>query len=130
MDRTWVIIGAVALVLYVAFGDDYQPRHSWRQTAPAPAQYTPPVSAPTWQTDPAAVTPAGLTAMPSTRLYFKGDPCTIDCSGHEAGYEWAEENGIEDPDDCDGKSDSFIDGCRSYAEEQQTGSSRDEEEEE
>ena len=22
------------------------------------------------------------------QLYFKGSPCTIDCSGHRAGYEW------------------------------------------
>ncbi len=49
---------------------------------------------------------------------FKGNACTDDCSGHEAGYNWAEEKGITDPDDCGGKSDSFIEGCRSYAEEQ------------
>jgi len=45
--------------------------------------------------------------------------CTSDCSGHEAGYEWAEENGIDDPDDCGGNSISFIEGCREYAEENQ-----------
>lgn len=45
-------------------------------------------------------------------------PCTDDCSGHEAGYDWASEQGITDPDDCDGNSDSFIEGCQSYAEEQ------------
>jgi hypothetical protein len=22
------------------------------------------------------------------QLYFKGSPCTVDCSGHMAGYEW------------------------------------------
>jgi hypothetical protein len=22
------------------------------------------------------------------QLYFKGSPCTVDCSGHRAGYEW------------------------------------------
>lgn len=43
--------------------------------------------------------------------------CTYDCSGHEAGYEWAEENDIDDPDDCGGNSQSFIEGCREYAEE-------------
>ncbi len=50
---------------------------------------------------------------------FKGYPCTVDCSGHEAGYEWAEEKGIDDPSDCGGNSNSFIEGCQSYAEEQQ-----------
>lgn len=50
---------------------------------------------------------------------FKGYPCTVDCSGHEAGYEWAEDKGITDPDDCGGNSNSFIEGCQAYAEEQQ-----------
>lgn len=44
--------------------------------------------------------------------------CTEDCSGHEAGFNWAEENGITDPSDCGGKSDSFIEGCEAYANEQ------------
>jgi len=49
---------------------------------------------------------------------FNGYECTDDCSGHEAGYNWAEENGITDPSDCGGNSDSFIEGCESYGEEQ------------
>lgn len=48
---------------------------------------------------------------------FHDYPCTEDCSGHEAGYQWAEENGIEDADDCGGKSNSFIEGCEVYVEE-------------
>lgn len=48
---------------------------------------------------------------------FNGYPCTIDCSGHEAGYEWAEQNGITDVSECGGSSQSFIEGCESYAEE-------------
>ena len=43
--------------------------------------------------------------------------CTDDCSGHEAGYQWAEGNGVTDPDDCGGNSQSFIEGCLAYAEE-------------
>lgn len=46
---------------------------------------------------------------------FEGYGCTVDCSGHEAGYAWAEEKGITDPDHCGGKSWSFIEGCRAYA---------------
>ena len=23
------------------------------------------------------------------QMYFKGSPCTVDCSGHKAGYEWS-----------------------------------------
>lgn len=48
---------------------------------------------------------------------FHGYPCSEDCSGHEAGYEWAEDNGISDLVDCGGNSQSFIEGCRAYAEE-------------
>ena len=55
--------------------------------------------------------------QPATGLYFHDDPCTIDCSGHEAGYEWAERNEVEDPSDCGGRSQSFIEGCETYAEE-------------
>jgi hypothetical protein len=53
---------------------------------------------------------------------FHGYPCTIDCSGHEAGYDWAQENDITDPSDCGGNSNSFIEGCEAWAEEQQDGS--------
>lgn len=36
-------------------------------------------------------------------------------TGHDAGFQWAEENGIDDPTDCGGDSDSFIEGCEEYA---------------
>jgi hypothetical protein len=49
--------------------------------------------------------------------YFHGYRCTDDCSGHEAGYRWAEDHDIHDPDDCGGNSQSFIEGCRAWAEE-------------
>ena len=54
----------------------------------------------------------------TNELLFRGYSCTSDCSGHEAGYAWAEEQGISDPDDCGGNSLSFEEGCRAYAEEQ------------
>lgn len=53
----------------------------------------------------------------SAGLSFHEQPCTDDCSGHDAGYEWAEDNSITDPDDCDGSSQSFIEGCEAWAEE-------------
>lgn len=40
-------------------------------------------------------------------------------SGYEAGYNWAEDKGINDPGECSGNSESFIEGCQAYAEEQQ-----------
>ncbi|MBA1374958.1 hypothetical protein [Sphingomonas ursincola] len=48
---------------------------------------------------------------------YAGSGCTVDCSGHEAGYNWASDNGITDPDSCGGNSWSFVEGCRAYAEE-------------
>ena len=47
---------------------------------------------------------------------FHGYACSTDCSGHKAGYAWAERKGITSPDDCGGKSQSFIEGCKAYAE--------------
>jgi len=49
---------------------------------------------------------------------FHGYDCAVDCSGHEAGYRWAEEHNITDEEDCGGNSQSFIEGCKAYAEEQ------------
>ena len=47
---------------------------------------------------------------------YAGYGCTEDCSGHEAGYQWAEDHEISDPDDCGGTSWSFEEGCRAFAE--------------
>jgi hypothetical protein len=47
---------------------------------------------------------------------FNGYQCTDDCSGHQAGYNWAEQNDVSDPDECGGNSQSFIEGCQSYTE--------------
>ncbi len=47
---------------------------------------------------------------------FGAHDCTEDCSGHEAGYEWAANNDIYDVDDCAGYSNSFIEGCWQYVE--------------
>lgn len=56
-------------------------------------------------------------AYAGSRGTFRGYECTVDCSGHEAGYEWAEENFVDDPDDCVGNSFSFEEGCIAYLEE-------------
>lgn len=55
--------------------------------------------------------------LPALADTFHGYECTEDCSGHEAGYVWAEENDISDPNDCDGNSKSFIEGCEAWTEE-------------
>ncbi|WP_157736508.1 hypothetical protein [Granulosicoccus antarcticus] len=43
-------------------------------------------------------------------LYFKGSRCTEDCSGHNAGYDWAKENSIDTEDECESQSLSFLKG--------------------
>lgn len=57
-------------------------------------------------------------ALEDTTYADQGRPygCTEDCSGHDAGYEWAGENDVTDPDDCGGNSQSFIEGCKARAE--------------
>lgn len=61
---------------------------------------------------------------------FDGDTCLGDCSGHQAGYDWAEQNGIDDESSCSTPSTSFNQGCESYIEENAlTGSDDDEEDE-
>lgn len=57
-------------------------------------------------------------APPTTYQEARGAyDCTDDCSGHEAGWAWAEENDIASPEECGGRSQSFIEGCEAYADE-------------
>jgi hypothetical protein len=57
-----------------------------------------------------------------------GYECTEDCAGHEAGYHWAEEHNIDNPDDCGGNSESFIEGCKAYTEENSPDEEEDKDE--
>ncbi|WP_291207712.1 hypothetical protein [Hyphomonas sp.] len=47
---------------------------------------------------------------------FGSYQCTYDCSGHDAGFEWAKENMILDGYGCSGDSNSFVEGCEAYGE--------------
>lgn len=48
---------------------------------------------------------------------YGGYECTDDCSGHKAGFEWAQQNDIQDESDCEGSSSqSFAEGCKVYVE--------------
>lgn len=46
---------------------------------------------------------------------FEGYDCTSDCSGHQAGYDWAQSNNVCDPYYSGGNSQSFDEGVRSWA---------------
>jgi|TARA_R110002074_G_scaffold288072_2_gene459764 hypothetical protein len=49
-------------------------------------------------------------------LSFKGYACTKDCSGHQAGYEWARANNVTDTSGCPiDAPNSFTEGCYSFA---------------
>lgn len=41
--------------------------------------------------------------------------CTDDCSGHDAGFEFAKSQQIFDEDDCSDENPSFNEGCRAFA---------------
>lgn len=59
-----------------------------------------------------------VTPSPSSYIEARGtDDCTSDCSGHEAGWEWAAEKEICDPEYDNGNSESFNEGVRAWAEE-------------
>lgn len=48
---------------------------------------------------------------------FAGYTCLTDCSGHKAGYEWAEQHDIDDESACSTASHSFNEGCAAYVDE-------------
>ncbi|MGO7032819.1 hypothetical protein ACCS91_31440 [Rhizobium ruizarguesonis] len=66
-------------------------------------------------------------AGPGFAQSFGGNSCVDNCEGHRAGYEWAEENGIQSEDDCSGNSSSFEEGCRTYVEDSDHGAEYDDE---
>ena len=58
---------------------------------------------------------------------FGGYECTDDCSGHKAGYEWAEARGVSDAAQCPlrGKALSFYEGCLAFTEDPDRGADED-----
>lgn len=58
---------------------------------------------------------------------FGGYDCTDDCSGHAAGYRWAEGKSITDESRCPltGNRQSFYEGCQAYVEDPGRGADED-----
>lgn len=55
------------------------------------------------------------TTVPAGPATFAGYNChSHQCAGHQAGWEWASEHDITDLADCEGNSQSFIEGCEAY----------------
>src|SRR6266566_5573379 len=69
----------------------------------------------------ALITLALALTAPAVAQYrtFGGFDCTVDCSGHSAGYKWAEKKDITDEADCPyGNSQSFHEGCIAYTQDE------------
>ncbi len=104
------------------------PEPTKQSSMPSPAAATPvldavapepdaPPTEPSQGADDTAPSPStdNSTAPNDGTHTFHGYACTDDCSGHQAGYDWAEEHGVTDPDSCGGNSQSFIEGCKAFA---------------
>ncbi|HML29655.1 MAG TPA: hypothetical protein PKE16_12610 [Hyphomicrobium sp.] len=50
-----------------------------------------------------------------TKEAHRAPPCDVDCISRDAGYAWGKELGINDPSECGGNSQDFIEGCQAYA---------------
>jgi hypothetical protein len=77
------------------------------------------------ETEPPATPDGSLPSSPGedaavgSARSFSGYECSGNCSGHEAGYNWAEAHDIDDEDVCDTAGDnsnsaSFAEGCKAY----------------
>jgi opacity protein-like surface antigen len=64
-----------------------------------------------------------LGSATATAATFDGYQCKGDCSGHQAGYDWAEQNDVDDESSCSTPSASFNEGCQSYVDEGSESSS-------
>lgn len=65
-------------------------------------------------------------SQPVTAATFGGYECSDDCSGHAAGYKWADEHNITEEQYCPkGNSQSFHEDCVVYTSEPARGASED-----
>jgi hypothetical protein len=60
---------------------------------------------------------AALSPAAAQDRTYGGYGCTFACSGHLAGYKWAQQHAVSDPDECPLRihSPSFQEGCMAYA---------------
>ncbi|WP_334180658.1 hypothetical protein, partial [Pseudoxanthomonas sp.] len=50
--------------------------------------------------------------------------CTKDCSGHEAGFSWGQDQDATSASDCTGNFSSFIEGCEAFVQARQEQADR------
>jgi hypothetical protein len=122
MNRKTVIIGLIGVgLLYLLALSQPGAQRSPAVATPAvtPANEFQPSTGQAEAEPPAASSASGRIATEGSARSFAGYGCSGDCSGHEAGYKWAEEHGIDDEGDCDAAGDnsnspSFAEGCKAY----------------
>jgi hypothetical protein len=72
-----------------------------------------------------------LSVTAASAREFGGYECTVDCSGHKAGYEWAETRNITSERQCEAilrrwpNRNSFYEGCLVYVEDPTRGADED-----
>lgn len=60
-------------------------------------------------------TVAATPAYSQQPRYFGGYPCTHQCRDHAAGFEFARQVRLKDPNQCAGPTQSYVQGCRVYS---------------
>jgi hypothetical protein len=106
--KNWFTLIVPVLALLYVFSFRADPR---QQSVELPAGESPLENNRTIPYDKPAPPPKAQAPAPT----FGGYPCIRDCSDDKAGYHWAAQNGVTDPDSCTGNTGSFIEGCRVYA---------------
>jgi hypothetical protein len=70
---------------------------------------------------------SAVRAVEAQTRTFGGYACTLDCSGHRAGYQWAESHHVADADECEKilertpNRTSFYEGCMTYVDDPDHG---------
>lgn len=112
--KNWFLLILMVVALLYAFPYHPDPQ---QQPVQLPAEAVPPENNRTNPYDKPPRPPKAQAPAPK----FGGYPCIGDCSDDKAGYRWAEQNGITDPDSCTGNTGEFIEGCRVYARQRAAG---------
>jgi len=63
---------------------------------------------------PIFLTARAALAQSTYEFEFGSLECEGDCARHEAGFRWAARRRLTHPDQCEGSTRSFIQGCRAF----------------
>ena len=117
--KVWFVIGAIVVVLYACDGFMKQRNIERRAAKEAACQldYVCRSNKANKEARRLSFRISNPVASSTGVVYFKGQACSADCSGHVAGYLWAEERDVSKDKECSGESQSFIEGCEQYVSE-------------